>query len=80
MSTFRYKILLAMKLKEIPWLQKPAEFSRSLGIYSDNVIINKVQASVSENRNRSSVTITIDPDPIKKENILNYLKVLVVKV
>jgi len=79
MSTFRYKILL--KLKEIPWLQKPAQFSSSIGIYSDTVIINKVvQSNVSRNGNSSSVTITIDPDPIKKENILNYLKVLVVKV
>jgi Ulp1 family protease len=65
MSTFRYKILLAVKLKEIPWLQKPAEFSNS----SDSDIISKVQASVSRNRSRSSVTTTTDPDPKKKEYI-----------
>ena len=64
MRTFRYKILLAMKLKEIPWLQKPTEFSSSRGIYSDTAIINKVG-----NRNRSLVTIIIDPDPIRKDYI-----------
>jgi hypothetical protein len=58
-----------MKLKEIPWLQKPAEFSSNTKIYSDSVIINKVNAGVSRSRSRSSVTTTTDPDPIKKEYI-----------